>query len=287
MGHPFNDPPQVPVRAVYASNTDARRQERIWDQLCEAGLATGTALIPERWFEVAAHVARLKADRDHLAAELAKATAEKLQLQTERDNAMKLLVDEYPVATLVADRDRLAAELAKAMAQRDAHSRRIQELVEFCKDLNREKNDRNQASFDNHARATRAEDARNHLVATLDAAMSELPIGNLRTHTPENVPARVAELVSRYAQMDRLEKDRDRLAAIIRDIAAVLDPECPDCGAYVDGHCSLVETVQAFRSKHDRFAAKVKDIAAEWNQSPTAELNKCAERLFFAIAHYR
>ena len=30
----------------------------------------------------------------------------------------------------------------------------------------------------------------------------------------------------------------------IREIAVELDPDCPDIGAYVDGHCSIVELVK-------------------------------------------
>ena len=31
----------------------------------------------------------------------------------------------------------------------------------------------------------------------------------------------------------------------IEKIAGIVDPDCPDTGAYVDGHCCIIEAVQS------------------------------------------
>ena len=38
--------------------------------------------------------------------------------------------------------------------------------------------------------------------------------------------------------------DKKFLEKQILEIAYLLDPDCPDCGAYLDGHCCIVELVK-------------------------------------------
>lgn len=53
----------------------------------------------------------------------------------------------------------------------------------------------------------------------------------------------------RYGEMsvamcDRACETVDAMADIIRRTALIIDPECPDIDAYVDGHCGLPEAVE-------------------------------------------
>lgn len=58
----------------------------------------------------------------------------------------------------------------------------------------------------------------------------------------------------------------EHLQKCVRDIANILDPECPDAGAYVDGHCSIVDLVN---SKEAEIAQLVT------SQKPTDTLSTC------------
>ena len=53
------------------------------------------------------------------------------------------------------------------------------------------------------------------LRAIIDATLSALPVGNVRTHTPDSIPERMAELVKAHADEladnEQLRKDKARL----------------------------------------------------------------------------
>ena len=79
------------------------------------------------------------------------------------------------------------------------------------------------ADLAEHARnlERQRDEAREILAATLKA----LPVGYLPSHTPESIPERVADLVTRYAEADR---QRDAYAETMRETLA-MDP-CADNG---------------------------------------------------------
>jgi len=52
---------------------------------------------------------------------------------------------------------------------------------------------------------------RDRLTAIVVDTLRELPVGNLRLHTAETIPGRVAELVKRYAETDALEAEKANL----------------------------------------------------------------------------
>lgn len=61
------------------------------------------------------------------------------------------------------------------------------------------------------------------------ACLAELPVGYVPLHTAESIPGRIAEMVKRYAETDRLEDERDALASrlgeareILRDISNII-----------------------------------------------------------------
>jgi hypothetical protein len=53
--------------------------------------------------------------------------------------------------------------------------------------------------------------------AIIDATLSALPVGNVRTHTPDSIPERVGDLVKAHADeladSEQLRKDKARLRA--------------------------------------------------------------------------
>jgi hypothetical protein len=65
----------------------------------------------------------------------------------------------------------------------------------------------------NFARQLERENA--ELRAIIDATLSALPVGNVRTHTPDSIPERVGDLVKAHADEladnEQLRKDKARL----------------------------------------------------------------------------
>ena len=58
---------------------------------------------------------------------------------------------------------------------------------------------------------------RDHAREILAATLKALPVGYLPAHTPESIPERVADLVTRYAEAER---QRDAYAETLREIDA-------------------------------------------------------------------
>lgn len=59
------------------------------------------------------------------------------------------------------------------------------------------------------------------------------------------------------AERDALRERIEALGRMIRNSASHLDPECPDMGAYVDGHCSLIEVAERVVAERDALRAQV------------------------------
>lgn len=62
--------------------------------------------------------------------------------------------------------------------------------------------------------------------------------------------SRLAEELTRKALVDAQQRAEaaallaERRGQFVREVAYLVDPECPDAEAYVDGHCSLLEAVR-------------------------------------------
>jgi len=78
--------------------------------------------------------------------------------------------------------------------------------------------------------------------------------------------AYLGQLKKQEAEIDRLKAENERLTEIIESTASVLDTECPDIGAYPDGHCSLVEGTELLTAE----VAKLRKINSDVSEMLSA-----------------
>lgn len=85
-------------------------------------------------------------------------------------------------------------------------------------------------------------------------------------NSPENAPRvyrallywfqRMSEDVDHHARFTKLELLQMEQISLLREIilrtANIVDPDCPDADAYLDGHCSLSEAVESALQKGNK-----------------------------------
>lgn len=80
-----------------------------------------------------------------------------------------------------------------------------------------------------------------------------------------------------WPELDRLRAKLAVARQVIEMTAQLVDPECPDVGAYADGHCSLPDAVRGYADRTRRPVAQCtacdhefwrsRDVPDEWQCS--------------------
>jgi hypothetical protein len=87
-------------------------------------------------------------------------------------------------------------------------------ITELERELEQERQDRNQAEID----TIRALGERNDARAIIHATLKALPVGYIPAHTPESLPGRVADLVSELGRMTAMIDANDDMRDLLREI---------------------------------------------------------------------
>lgn len=124
------------VEAVETHIADQKkRSAQVWDALCEAGLATGTALIPERWFDVPKHVTALKDRAERAEGERADAKAIWAECERKRAAAVEERDAARKDARVNQEKFEVAHKALETAADGEARCRKALRTLVEAKDL--------------------------------------------------------------------------------------------------------------------------------------------------------